>query len=123
MGLESSIRTEAEALQWAVESMARFQYNNVLFETDSLCLAKMVNGTEEVWPKLLPVMDKIPQALLQIPHAEVRFFPRGGNKVAYRIAKETITFVPNVPKLYSVVPKWLKFQVESDRMLYGEQVG
>ncbi|XP_013589105.1 PREDICTED: putative tRNA (cytidine(32)/guanosine(34)-2'-O)-methyltransferase [Brassica oleracea var. oleracea] len=81
----------------------------------------MVNGTEEVWPKLLPVMDKIPQALLQIPHAEVRFFPRGGNKVAYRIAKETITFVPNVPKLYSVVPKWLKFQVESDRMLYGEQ--
>ena len=44
-GMESSIRTEAEALQWAVESMSRFRCNNIIFETDSLSLAKMINGT------------------------------------------------------------------------------
>lgn len=58
-GLESSIRTETEALQWTVESMAKFGYNNIIFETDSLALAKMINGTEEVWPKLQPVIDII----------------------------------------------------------------
>lgn len=63
------------------------------------------------------------QALSQIPNAVVRFYPRGGNKAADRIAKETITFVSNVPKLYFVVPKRLKFQVESNNLLYGEQVG
>lgn len=114
-GLESSIRTEAEALQWADESMARFRYDKIIFESDSLSLVKMLNEEEEVWPMLLPVIEAICQALKQISSVEVRFYPRGGNKAANRIAKETFTFVSNVSKLYSVVPEWLKFQVESDK--------
>ena len=46
------------------------------------------------------------------------FDPRGGNKAADRIVNETYTFVSIVPKLYSVVPKWLNFQVMSDKTGY-----
>lgn len=53
----------------------------------------------------------------------MKFYPRGGNKAADRIGKETITFVYSVPKLYYVVPLWLKFQVGSDMRVYENNVG
>lgn len=122
-GMTSSIRAEAEAFQWAAESMARFRYNKIIFESDCLPLVKMMNRTDEVWPVLKPAIEATRQALSLIPQVEVRFNTRGGNKAADRIANETYTYVSNVPKLYSNVPLWLKFQVESDMRMYGEQVG
>lgn len=53
----------------------------------------------------------------------MRFYLREGNKVADRIAKETFIFEFNVPKLCSVVPKWLEFHVGVDKHLYAEPVG
>lgn len=38
----------------------------------------------------------------------------GGNKVAYRIAKETTTFMSFVPKMYSIVSMWLSLLVKAD---------
>lgn len=121
--LDSSIRAEAEAFQWVVDEMARFNYNRIIFESDSLTLVKMINGTEEVWPILLPVIETICQPLSQIKEYEVKFFPRRGNKTADRIAKKSIIYVFNIPKLYYVVVKCLIFKVDSDISLYDEQVG
>lgn len=64
--LRSSIEAEAEALRWGAEMMTVFRYTNIIFETDSLTLAKMLNGEEEVWPKLQPTIDVIHQSLSQI---------------------------------------------------------
>ena len=114
----SAILAEAEALKWGAETLANFGYKNIIFETDSLQLAKMINGTEEVWPILHPTIELIRHHLLQIGSFEVRFYPRGGNKAADIIAKESITFVSSIPMLYSVVPMWLKYQVWSDKSVY-----
>ena len=121
--MDSSILTEAEALRWGAETLAGFGYKNVIFETDSLSLVKMINGNEEVWPVLQPTVEMIRHALLRIQSYEVRFYPRGGNKAADRIAKETITFVFNVPQLYSVVPLWLNYHVRSDKTVYTSNIG
>ncbi|XP_018510873.1 uncharacterized protein LOC103846078 [Brassica rapa] len=104
--LGSSIETEAEALQWAAETLVRFGYKRVIFETDSLTLAKMLNGEETVWLILQPTLQVISHLLSKIPEVAVQFSPRGGNKAADRIAKETFTYTSNVPKLYSVEPSW-----------------
>ena len=121
--MDSSILTEAEALRWGAETLAGFGYKNVIFETDSLSLVKMINGNEEVWPVLQPTVEMIRHALLRIQSYEVRFYPRGGNKAADRIAKETITFVSNVLQLYSVVPLWLNYHVRSDKTVYTSNIG
>lgn len=103
--------------------MARFGYRNIIFESDSLSLVKMVNGIEEVWPVLQPTIEVIRSSLSQFNGVEVVFYPRGGNKAADRIAKESLTFVSSVPKLYSVLPLWLKYQVRSDIEVYGNNHG
>ena len=100
-----------------------FSYNKIMFEPDSMTLVKMINETEEVWPMLYPVIQVIRRSFSHIPDYEEKHYLREKNKTANKIAKKTIIFVFNVPKSYSVVPKWLKFQVEYDKMLYGEQVG
>ena len=53
----------------------------------------------------------------------MRYYPRGGNKAADRVAKESITFVSSIPKLYSIVPVWLKYQVGSDKTVYQNNIG
>ncbi|KAG2261968.1 hypothetical protein Bca52824_069047 [Brassica carinata] len=83
----------------------------------------MINGTEEVWLVLQPIIEVIRSTLLQIQSFEVRFYPRGGNKTADRIGKESFTFVSSVPRLYSIVPLWLKYQVGSDNTVYRNYVG
>ncbi|KAF3520339.1 hypothetical protein DY000_02063148, partial [Brassica cretica] len=121
--LGSSIETEAEALKWAAVTLVRFGYKRVIFETDSLTLAKMLNGEETVWPILQPTMQVISHLLSQTPEVAVQFSPRGGNKAADRIAKETFTYMSNIPKLYSVEPSWLKFKVSNGISMYGEPEG
>lgn len=118
--LGSSIETEAEALKWAAETMVRFGYNRVIFESDSITLTKMLNGEEMIWPIVQPTIQAISHLLSQISEVTVQFRPRGSNKAADRIAKETFTFMSNVPKLYSVEPRWLSFHVRNDISLYGE---
>lgn len=44
----SAILAEAEAFKWGVEIMAGFGYKNIIFESNSLPLVKMINGNEEV---------------------------------------------------------------------------
>ena len=119
----SAIAAEAEALKWGAETLAQFGYTNIIFETDSLSLARMINGVEEVWPSLQPTVEVIRYYLLQIGSYVVRYYPRGGNKAADRVAKESITFVSSIPKLYSIVPVWLKYQVGSDKTVYQNNIG
>lgn len=73
--------------------MASFGYKNVIFESDSLALVKMINGSEAVWPVLKPIIEVIRFSLSQIQSCKVQYYPRGGNKAADRIAKESFTFV------------------------------
>ena len=64
----------------------------------------------------------IRHSLSQIASYEVRYYPTGGNKAADIIAKETFTFVSNVLKLYSVVQLWLKYQVESGKIMVENHI-
>ena len=52
----SAIETEAEAIRWAVRTMSGFGYRNVVVETDSLVLSRMINGVEDTWPILKPIL-------------------------------------------------------------------
>ncbi|XP_013601216.1 uncharacterized protein LOC106412803 [Brassica napus] len=119
----SPILAEAEALKWGAETMASFGYNNIIFESDLLALVRMINGSEEVWPVLQPTIEVIRSTLSHIQKFDVRFSLRGENKAADRIAKESFTFVSSIPKLYSIVPVWLKYQVRSDNTMYQKNVG
>lgn len=87
-GLESSIRTEAEALKQAVEAIAMFSYNKIMFEPDSMTLVKMINETEEVWPMLYPLIEVIRRSFSHIQDYEEKYYPRGRNKTADKIANE-----------------------------------
>lgn len=69
------------------------------------------------------IIEVIQQSLYQIKNYAVRYYPREGNQAADMIANEIFTFMSNVPKLYSLVSKWLKSHVEVDKPLYGESVG
>ena len=113
--LRSAIETEAEAIRWALQTVVSFGYRSVIMETDSLLLAQMLNGEEEVWPLLQPIIQDISTMLSRSEGYEVRYYPRSGNKSADRIAKETTTFTSFVPKLYSMVPKWLSSCVMADK--------
>ncbi|RID44706.1 hypothetical protein BRARA_I01484, partial [Brassica rapa] len=64
--LVSTIITETEVLEWSAETLAGFGYKNIIFESDSLTLVKMINGVEEVWPMLQPTIEVIRQSLSQI---------------------------------------------------------
>ncbi|CDY23510.1 BnaC06g24790D [Brassica napus] len=113
--MRSAIETEAEAIRWTIQTLVGFGYSRVSFETDSLVLAKMLNGEEEFWPVLEPILQDISTSLSSNGGFEVVYYPRSGNKSADRIAKETTTFTSFVPKLYSMVPLWLKLCLETDK--------
>ncbi|XP_048605453.1 uncharacterized protein LOC125582987 [Brassica napus] len=107
VALRSAIESEAEAIRWAVQTVAGFGYRRVLVETDSQMLARMLNAEEEIWPVLAPIIQDISTSLNANEGFKVQYHPRSGNKSANRIAKETSTFTSIVPKLYSMVPMWL----------------
>ncbi|CAN6824913.1 unnamed protein product, partial [Brassica oleracea] len=106
-GMGSELEVEAEALRWAAQVLTGFGYRNVTFETDSQVLSKMLSGEEATWPRVRPFIQEIGASVAVMNEAEVVYYPRSGNKVADRIAKETATFTSFVPKLYSIVPSWL----------------
>lgn len=80
---------------------------NMVVETDSLVLSKMIRGEEEVWPILQPLLQDIVHVLKANPGFKVVFYHRDGNSVADRIANEVLSFLNYVPKLYSVTSLWL----------------
>lgn len=45
----------------------------------------------------------------------MKYYPRKVNKIADKIANDTFTFMSNVSKLYSIVPKWLENHVGVDK--------
>ena len=55
---------------------------------------------------------KSPSCWQRIEDLKWCIYFRSGNKVADRIEKETSTFASFVPKLYYVLPVWLKSCVE-----------
>lgn len=110
----SAIECEAEAIRWAVATLSGFGYRRVIFESDSLTLCRMIREEEEVWPLLSPILQSITHMLKSNPEFRVEYGPREGNKVADRIAKESSSSMNHVPKLYSVIPMWLKDVVEAD---------
>ncbi|XP_018462888.2 uncharacterized protein LOC108834019 [Raphanus sativus] len=121
-GVGSPIETEALALRWAVQTMVRFGYKHVLFETDSLVLAKMITGKEETWPKLKPLIQEISHTLSANRGYKIEYSTRDSNKTADRIAKEALSFMNYVPKLYSIVPQWLKVVIEADMPSLGSNI-
>lgn len=61
------IETEAVALNWAVQTMRSLGYKQVIYETDSLVLPKMIAGSEKIWPKLKPIIQDLTQSLSELP--------------------------------------------------------
>ncbi|EFH46850.1 predicted protein [Arabidopsis lyrata subsp. lyrata] len=86
--VQTVLETELEALRWAVLTMSRFNYRRVIFESDSQHL-----HYEEV---------------------QIVFTRREGNKVADRIARESLSLLNYDPKLYSLMPDWVKNLVVID---------
>ncbi|KAL0854288.1 hypothetical protein Bca101_059440 [Brassica carinata] len=78
--LESPKETEATALNWAMQTMRRFGYKQVIYEIDSLILTKMIAGTKQIWPKLKPIIQEIKHTPSESPSFKVGFYIREGNK-------------------------------------------
>lgn len=110
--LGSPIEIEAEGIKW--ECTLSLGYKQMIFETDSLMIVKMIAGTEAIWPKLRPIIQELSHYLSTNAGYGIVYHPREGNKTAYRIAKETFSLQNHVPKLYSIVPDWLKSEFEAD---------
>lgn len=109
------LETEAETVKWAIQTLVGFGYSNVSVETDFQVLVRMLNGEEEIWPKLRPIVQEISVLLTGSEGFEVVYYFRSDNKVADRIAKEITTFTSFVPKLYSVVSVWLSLLFKADK--------
>ncbi|KAG5392580.1 hypothetical protein IGI04_022543 [Brassica rapa subsp. trilocularis] len=54
-----------------------------------------------------------------VTRSKVCFQGREANRVADKIAKEAISLEISAPKLYTVMPIWLKTYVENDLLLLG----
>lgn len=108
--LRSVLETDMEAMRWAILSISRFGYKNVIFETDSKVVAEVIKE-ENPWPM---VNGTIQDLLSRFGPHSVSFSPRETNGVADRIAKETLSYVNYVPKLYTVLPSWISPSVEVD---------
>ena len=114
-GMGSELEIEAEALRWAIYTLAGFEYKNVTFETDSQILSKMPSGEEEIWPRVKSIIQEISISLAGLSEAEVVYYSRTDNKVADRIVKKTATFTSIILKLYYIVPSWLFSCMEADK--------
>ena len=109
-----AIDVEAEEIRWAIHTMAGFGYTKVILQTDSMLLKKMLNGEEEIWPKLKPIIQEIQTSAARNREFEEVYYPRSGNKTIDRIANETDVFTSIVPKLY--LSLWLKSCLEADKL-------
>lgn len=113
--VKSVLEAETEALRWAILNASRFNYTKVIFESDSQQLVSMLRqGTHG--PILAPLIQDIEQLLQHFTEVKVEYVCRKANGVADRIAKESISFLNHVPKLYSIVPSWAKHYVDLDKL-------
>lgn len=111
--LRTSLETELEAFRWAVQWSLCFQYDKLIFETDSQQVMKVIKDLE-IMPTLGPVVQDIKYMLAHFAEYQVVFNNRECNRVADRVVKVAITFTSNTPKLYSIAPSWVKNVVEKD---------
>ncbi|KAL9294084.1 putative ribonuclease H domain, reverse transcriptase zinc-binding domain-containing protein [Arabidopsis thaliana] len=112
---QSALVTEAEALRWAVLSLSRLNYRKVIFESDSQQLVSILVDNGDM-PILDPIIQDIKFLLQHFEETKFVFMHRGGNGVADRIAKESLSLENYDPKLYSIVPNWVKSFVELDKL-------
>lgn len=110
----SVLEVELEALRWAILTMTRFNYQKIIFESDSLEAVNLVNSGE-IWSAYAPILQDIKLLLLQFQAVKVSYISREGNGVADRVAKESISFENYDPKLYSLMPNWIKHYVLVDK--------
>ena len=110
------LEAELEALRWAALSLSRFNYKKIIFETDSQHLVSLVDDDSDC-PLLKPQLQDLRQLLQHFQEAKVVFTRREGNCVADRIARESLSLLNYVPKLYSILPSWVKDQVYSDSVV------
>lgn len=104
---------ETEALRWAVLFMSRLNYQNIIFESDAQELIKLLNSGEG-WPHLDPQLQDIRSLLPNFNEVKFVFSSREGNKAADRVARESSSLENYDPKVYSIMPNWLKSIVELD---------
>ena len=112
---QSALVTEAEAMRWAVLSLSRLNYRKVIFESDSQQLVSILVDNGDM-PILDPILQDIKLLLQHFEETKFVFMHRGGNGVADRIAKESLSLENYDPKLYSIVPNWVKSFVELDKL-------
>ncbi|CAA7041153.1 unnamed protein product [Microthlaspi erraticum] len=112
------IEAELEALRWAMRFLRRFNYRKIVFESDSKELINMINEAEE-WPMLQPGLNEIRHLVTHFDEVAFAFQSREGNGVADRVAKEALSFMIDAPKIYSIVPDWVKSQIDVDNQLYS----
>ncbi|CAE6199586.1 unnamed protein product [Arabidopsis arenosa] len=77
----SVLEVELEALRWAILTIIRFNYQKVIFESDSLEVVNLINNNES-WPSYAPTLQDIKLLLQQFQEAIVIYSPRGCNGVA-----------------------------------------
>lgn len=109
--VKNVLEAELEAMRWAVTSMSRFRYKKVIFESDAQSLINLINSDEE-WPSLKPMLQDIRKTLCQFEEVKFMYVPRGANGVADRVARESLSMLSHDPKLYSIMPSWIKSIVE-----------
>lgn len=62
-GIGSMPEMEAEAMRWAAHILVGFGYKGVVFESDSQVLTKMLNGEEEIWPRVRSIIQEISSSI------------------------------------------------------------
>ncbi|CAA0362743.1 unnamed protein product [Arabidopsis thaliana] len=102
-------------LRWAVLSLSRLNYRKVIFESDSQQLVSILVDNGDM-PTLDPIIQDIKFLLQHFEETKFVFMHRGGNGVADRIAKESLSLENYDPKLYSIVPNWVKSFMELDKL-------
>ncbi|CAL9223537.1 unnamed protein product [Arabidopsis halleri] len=111
----SALEVELEAMRWAILTMTRFNYRKMIFESLTLQVVNLIkNG--EYWPAFAPTIQDIQSLLLQFQEAKVIFPSRGSNGLADRVAKESLSYTNYDPKLYSIMPNWIKQFVMVDKL-------
>ncbi|KAL9282131.1 putative ribonuclease H domain-containing protein [Arabidopsis thaliana] len=111
--VQTVLEVELEAMRWAALSMSRFNYKKVIFESDSQHLVSLL-GDDTDYPNLAPRIQDIRHIFQQFEEVKVVHIKREGNSVADRIARESLSLLNYDPKMYSIVPAWIKDCVYSD---------
>ena len=111
-----ALEVEIEGFRWAVLSLIRLNYRRIIFESDSQQTLNLIRG-DMVNSHFSPIIQDIQQLLQRFEEVKLSFTFREGNGVTDRIAKESLSFQNYDPKLYSVLPDWVKSYVEAENCI------